>query len=843
MNHRKTALLLSTVLVSIFIVFLFFYENYALNGAQSHIDEHADIVADALWNYNPKGISQYLFLASKSHNYQQIVITDTNGEIFHKTIREDYAPIDSLMASLNLISQKHLTSDIIDKGEIIGRIDAVWECDTIYFELFILLVLIMIYIILHLVFQILYSKQLLKNDVAERTKELSDLNYVLKLEVEEHKQARQALVKSQKRYRLIAKNATDVIWMTDMDFNFTYISPSIFQMGGYTQEEMLAKTLDKTVLPDSMEKFISLYNETLNLIKAGDPEGWKSKFLEVQGCGKDGSTIETEINVRIFADRNNKPAGILGITREITRQKLMEKKLKESEKKYRNILVNMDDGYFEVNLAGNITFFNNSMSRMLGYPGNELMGTNNQEYMDKENAKKIFQTFNKVYKTDIPTKALDWKLIKKDGSICFIETVVSLRKDSEGKRIGFRGIARDISDKIKAEQEKIKAQQFAIEQEKHALVGQIAGKMAHDFNNILGIIMGNAQVALMGTMESETKKTLELIFKQTIRGKDLTKNLVVFAKDQEPKQEFFRINEKLDLVINLLKKDLENIEIIKEYRPDVPEMLADSGMIEHALVNIFQNSIHAMSIVEHPLIIVRTYSLDDNITIEVEDNGCGILKEHLRKIYEPSFSLKGSRDAKGSYKTGIKGTGYGMANVKRYIQQHKGTIFVESEFGSGTKVTLKIPVTRKELTIDKKKKIQKKITQQEKNILLVEDEIDISKVQYAMLTQEPCNHKVDTANNGQAAMDLFDANQYDFVSLDYILKGDLNGMDVYHHIRKTNKTIPILFVSGNIEFLESIKKIKQDDTNIDHLSKPCQHKDYINSINELLERSHRPHDY
>jgi len=840
LSHRKIVSLLAIVLLFIFTVFLFFYESYAHNGAQSRIDEHAHIVAEALWNYNPQGTSEYLYLASKSQNYQQIVITDTNEKIFHKTIGEDPARIESLLISLNLISQKHLTSDIIYEGKKIGRIDAVWSCDTIYFELFILLVLIMIYTILHLISQILYSKKSLENDVAGHTKELYGLNSVLKLEVKEHKQARQALMKSQELYRLIAENATDVIWMTDMDFNFTYISPSTFQMGGFTQEEMLAKTLDKTVLPDSLEKLVNFYEKTLNLIKVGDPEGWESKIIEVQEYCKNGSTIDTEINARIFADDDNKPAGILGITRDITHQKLMEKKLTESEKKYRNILSNMDDGYFEVDLAGSFTFFNNSMCRMLGYPGDELMGTNNQEYMDKENANKIFQTFNKVYKTDVPTKALDWKLIKKDGSICFIETVVSLIKNSEGKKIGFRGIARDISDRIKAEQEKNKAQQFAIEQEKHALVGQIAGKMAHDFNNILGIIMGNAQVALMGTRELETKKTLELIFKQTIRGRDLTKNLVIFAKDQEPKQEFFKINEKLDLVIDLLKKDLEGIEIIKEYRPGVPEMLADSGMIEHALVNILQNSIHAMGMVEHPLITIRTYSIDDNITLEIEDNGCGILKEHLEKIYKPYFSLKGSRDAKGSYKTGIKGTGYGMANVKKYIQQHKGIILVESEFGSGTKVTINIPVTKKELTIDEKKKTQKKITQYEKYILLVEDEIAIAEVQYAVLTQAPCNHKVDTANNGQAAMDLFDTNQYDFVSLDYILYGDYNGMDVYHHIRKTDKTIPILFVSGNIEFLESIENLKQEDTNIDHLSKPCPNKDYVTCINELLERSHTP---
>ncbi|HGY11623.1 MAG TPA: response regulator, partial [Desulfobacterales bacterium] len=211
--------------------------------------------------------------------------------------------------------------------------------------------------------------------------------------------------------------------------------------------------------------------------------------------------------------------------------------------------------------------------------------------------------------------------------------------------------------------------------------------------------------------------------------------------------------------------------------------------------------------------------------------------EHLENIYEPSFTLKGTKDVTGSYKPGIKGTGYGMANIKKYIEQHKGRLSVESEFDSGTKVTISIPVIKKGLTEQEKIDIQNTRLQFEKDILIVEDEQAISDVQYRILTQDPCSHKVDIANDGQAAIELFKKNKYDLISLDYILPGGINGMDVYNHIRETNKTIPILFISGNIEFLQSIKELKQKDVNVDHLSKPCQNKDYINSINELFERT------
>ncbi|MBU2455169.1 MAG: hybrid sensor histidine kinase/response regulator, partial [Proteobacteria bacterium] len=365
----------------------------------------------------------------------------------------------------------------------------------------------------------------------------------------------------------------------------------------------------------------------------------------------------------------------------------------------------------------------------------------------------------------------------------------------------------------------------------------IAGKMAHDFNNILSVIMGNTELSLLDCKDEQIRTTLELILGQTLRGKNLTKNLVAFAKGQEPKQTYFKINEKIDLVISLLKKDLEGIQLVREDTDGAPELLADPGMIEHAMVNLVQNSIHALSKTEMPKIIIRTYCLDHQICFDIEDNGCGIPAEHLDAIYQPSFTLKGSKDLTGLYKKDIKGTGYGMANVKKYIEQHKGAISVVSQIGVGTKFTICLPMIKKELTSEEIIEIRKSTIQREKCILLVEDEASISDVQYRILTREPFNHKVDTAFDGQSAMALFDTKDYDFISLDYELPGKFNGMDVYSHIRKTDRHTPILFISGNIEFLESIRDLKKNDAFIDHLSKPCQNKDYVNAANHLIEKA------
>jgi two-component system cell cycle sensor histidine kinase/response regulator CckA len=392
----------------------------------------------------------------------------------------------------------------------------------------------------------------------------------------------------------------------------------------------------------------------------------------------------------------------------------------------------------------------------------------------------------------------------------------------------------ELTERKRTEEENIRVNKSLTEHEKLSLVGQVAGKMAHDFNNILGIIMGNTELALVDCQNDQTKKRLELIFNQTIRGRNLTKNLVAFAKDQEPKQEFFSINEKMDLVLNLLKMDLEGINVIRPYSHGMPPILADSGMIEHAIVNLVQNSIHAVSLIEQPEIKIHTYHQGELIFIEIEDNGCGIPPEFIGEIYEPSFTLKGNKDKAGMYKPDIRGTGYGMSNVKKYIEQHKGNISIHSELQKGTKITINLPVIKKELTDEEIKKVKKETISFEKYILIVEDEQDISDIQYNILTHEPCNHKVDIADNGQVALDLLNRNEYDLISLDYVLPGKYNGMDVYHQIRETNQTIPVLFISGNIEFLESIKNLKKKDSYIDHLSKPCKNIDYLNGINKLF---------
>ena len=138
---------------------------------------------------------------------------------------------------------------------------------------------------------------------------------------------------------------------------------------------------------------------------------------------------------------------------EIAERKRAEEALRESGEKYRTILESIEESYYEVDIAGNFTFFNDALCRLLGYPEDELMGMNNRQYMDDENARKVYQTFNAVYRAGKPARAFDWEVIRKDATRRFVESSVSLIRDPTGEPAGFRGIVRDVTERLRAEEE------------------------------------------------------------------------------------------------------------------------------------------------------------------------------------------------------------------------------------------------------------------------------------------------------------------------------------------------------------------------------------------------------
>ncbi len=630
-----------------------------------------------------------------------------------------------------------------------------------------------------------------------------------------------------KLYRAIISSASEAIAVIDQTHTYLMVNKSFEDFWGLTRDRIVGKRVPDIVGP---HKFADTVREKSERCMAGEAISYHT-WYESPRLGP------RYIHLNYYPYRNDtgEIIGRISIGHDITDRKKAEDDLRQNESLLR-LITGHTSALVSIHDAAGRYIFASPSHRQLGYDPSELIGQSGFTIMETEDVQPLTVYLEKARKEKTSHAFLNYRLRNRNGDLHHYRGSFDAVFTPDGELETIICVGEDITELRKAQTEKMEAVTLAAEAQKFALVGQIAGKMAHDFNNILGAIMGNAELALLDSPHEPTRKTLELILDQTLRGRNLTRNLVAFAKDQEPKQEFFSMEKKMDLVVNLLKKDLEGIEVVQDFRPGLPELLADPGMIEHAVVNLIQNAIHALSLTPRPRIVIRLDRDRDRLIIEIEDNGCGIPEEYMGSIFEPSFTLKGSRDRTGLYKPGIKGTGYGMSNVKRYIEKHRGRVFVHSELGKGTRVTLWLPVIEKRPTNLETPDIRKETFCSGKRILLVEDEPAISEVQFQILTQAPYSHRVDRAETCRAAMDLLNGQDYDLVSLDYILSGKHTGMDIYQHIRKKSRTLPVLFISGNIEFLESIKDLSRKDPHIDHLSKPCRHVDYVNRINQLLLR-------
>ena len=262
----------------------------------------------------------------------------------------------------------------------------------------------------------------------------------------EHKQAEEALRESEERYRTVLENIEDGYYEVDLPGNFTFFNDPVCQLFGYSKDELMGMN-DRQVTDHENAK--KLYQTFSKVYKTGKPTkgfGWEI-------IRKDGTKRYIEASISLIKDPTGQAIGFRGIVRDVTERKRAEEGLRESEERYRTILENIEDGYYEVDLPGNFTFFNDSLCRMLGYSKDELIGMGNQQYTDPENRKKLFQAFNEVYRTGEPTNEFDWEVIRKDGTKVYGEVSVSLIKDSNGHPTGFRGIARDITERKRAEEE------------------------------------------------------------------------------------------------------------------------------------------------------------------------------------------------------------------------------------------------------------------------------------------------------------------------------------------------------------------------------------------------------
>jgi len=397
---------------------------------------------------------------------------------------------------------------------------------------------------------------------------------------------------------------------------------------------------------------------------------------------------------------------------EIINRTQAEEAMRQSEEKYRTILHSIEEGYYEVDLDGNLTFFNDSLCTILGYSKDELAGMNYRRFMGSETAAQVFETFNNVYRTGKATKSFDWQSISKDGEKKYVETSVSSMVNSEGQVIGLRGVARDVTERKKAEEQGRLHQQQLMHASKMVALGTLVSGVAHEINNPNNFIMLNSPIlkeawenampvlekyyqengdfVIGGMNYSEMRENIPTLFSGIAEGAKRIKQIVEDLKnyvrdDTADLTQAVDINAVLmsavSLVSNMIEKSTNHFDI--DYGKNLPPLKGNFQRLEQVAINLIQNACQALASTDKGIFISTSYDKETaSIVIRVKDEGTGIAPENLSRITDPFFSTR--------QKSG--GVGLGLSISSRIIEEHGGSIRFESQPCVGTTVELILPV-------------------------------------------------------------------------------------------------------------------------------------------------------
>jgi len=660
-------------------------------------------------------------------------------------------------------------------------------------------------------------------NLEQGTVELTNANDQLRQEITERKQLGEELEDTNKFLKNILDSSSSIsIVSTDLEQNVLFWNKGAENIFGYKAEEIVGRQKINILYPDEETK------EIVNEIRSMIMKNKKNVSKEVKEITSEGRTLWVNLNLTPRFDERGNVIGILGIGEDITERKKMDEALQESEEKYRTILENIEDGYYEVDIAGNISFINDSLCKILGYPRDEIIGINNRKYMDEENARRVYQDFNRVYKTGGPTRIFDFEIIRKDTTKRYVEISVSLMKDAEGTPAGFRGIVRDITEKKNLEAQLIQAQ-------KMEAIGTLAGGIAHNFNNLLMSIQGNTSLMLLDTNTTHPHyERLTTIEKLVQSGSKLTSQLLGYARGGSYEVKSISINQLIketSATFSMTKKD---ITIHQELAKDLSGVKADCGQIEQVILNIYVNAAEAMPAGGE--LFLKTINVTDKdiqgkpykvkpgeyALATIRDTGIGMDKKTKERVFDPFFTTKGL----------AKGTGLGLASVYGIMKAHGGYIDVESKKGHGTTFYIYLPVSKAEGIAQRPESGKRiEIARGKETVLIVDDEEMVLDVGQELL--KSLGYKVVIASGGKEAVDTYKANKekIDIVILDMIMPG-MGGGETYDKLKRIDPAIKVLLSSGYSINGQATEILKRGCDGF--IQKPFTIKELSTAIREVL---------
>ncbi len=593
------------------------------------------------------------------------------------------------------------------------------------------------------------------------------------------KRETERLFENEKKFEYLIRNSGDTFVIIGADGVQNYISPSSEKVTGYTVDECKVP-LNLLIHPDDIEHVLAVFNEC---IKHPD----RTYQVQYRHIHKTKGWVNLEAVGQSYI---HDPAinGVIVNVRDITERKKIENELML----FRESVENSTDAIGLSTPDGRHYYQNRAMTALLGEIGDNPPAS---AFVDRKKGEDIFRTIMsggqwtgevKMYSTDRQIKDIDLRAYA--------------NRDSSGKITALVGILTDITDRKREEREKEILQVQLTQAQKMDSIGRLAGGVAHDFNNMLSVILNQAEIGLLKTPpEHPVYARLLEIEKAAKRSASLTRQLLSFARKQTITPEILDLNVTIEKIITMLKRLIgEDIELAWMPCDSVWPVKVDPSQIDQILANLCVNARQAITdigriTIETKNVILDIFSSKDNpdlvpgeyVMLAISDNGSGMDAEIRSHLFEPFFTTKDIG----------KGTGLGLATVYGIVKQNSGVINVYSEPGIGTTFRIYFPrnagvsVELQPLAIDKQ------LVTGHETILLVEDEPMIMEITVSML--EEFGYRVLPASSPDHALNI--AREYpeniDLLLTDVVMPG-MNGRELSAKLLSIRESLKVLFISG-----------------------------------------------
>ena len=638
-------------------------------------------------------------------------------------------------------------------------------------------------------------------------------------DITERRQATEAIKRSEERWKNLFDNSIDPFFTVDLKGNITAANTAMDLLTGYTKNELMRMHYSDLMDTDTVKRIELHFNR---LFKTGRPIQHKIYSIK----NKFGDDLIIEGNVNVIRD-GDEIVGFQGSFKDITVRKLMENALRESEERIRSIFETSADIIFVSDISGEIVDINPAIETISGYSIKEMIGKYTAKfYKDPVQRKEVIEELRQ--KGHIKNKEV--LFLKKDGSVLDGLITIAPRLNKQGEMIGVQGTIKDITEKKQLEQQLVQAQ-------KMEALGNLAGGIAHNFNNILLGIMGYSEFLMNKKDENDPDfKAVKTIFEGTTRAAEMTRQLLNVARAGEHVarkiQPEYIVKNTLPLIKNIFDK---NIAITTHIQKNIKSIIGDQGQLEQCLLNLCINARDAMPKGGELLIEIENRHLEEDyarshleaqtgeyVVLTVSDSGVGMTLDVKQRIFEPFFTTKGDRG----------GTGMGLATLYGIIKNHNGFINVYSEQGVGTTFKLYLPVS-KALVEEVPVEDDLETVRGTEMILLIDDEPHVLEMWGDLLEEN--GYVVLTAEGGSRGVEIYRerAKEIDLVILDYIMP-DMGGGTVLERLKEIDGDVKVLVASGYSENGQA-KGILNGDT-AGFIQKPATMKELLRKVRTIIDR-------